>query len=86
MIAANNWNGSNVSDSNLYSFGIHSIRCRITKKEKNNLFFGIVSSAKELNPWNQKTPFAYGWWQVPLDENQDNGIEDIRTVDEVTLI
>ncbi|CAF0848690.1 unnamed protein product [Rotaria sp. Silwood1] len=82
-----NWNGSNVSGNNLYSSGIHSIRFRITKNGKNNPFFGITSVAKELNPWNRKTPFAYGWWKFPFDEKEQENIEDpdIKTDDEVTL-
>ncbi|CAF2915671.1 unnamed protein product [Rotaria sp. Silwood2] len=46
-----------------------------------------VSVAKELNPWNHKTPFAYGWWEFPLDKNAKENIKDpnIQTDDEVTL-
>ncbi|CAF1049651.1 unnamed protein product [Rotaria sordida] len=82
-----NWNGSNISGNSLYSFGIHSIRFRITKQGKNNPFFGITSFAKELNPWNRKTPFAYGWWKFPLNTNEEENIKNptIQTDDEVTL-
>ena len=81
------WDGSTISGTNIYSTGVHSIRFRITKKGRNNLFFGIKSSLKEVNPWNHKTPFAYGWWQIPLDNNEKNPPKDIniRTNDEVTL-
>lgn len=60
------WNGSNISGKNIYSSGIHSVRFRILKKGKNDFFFGITSTIKETNPWNRKTPFAYGWWEIPL--------------------
>lgn len=81
------WNGSTISGTNIYSTGVHSIRFRITKKGRNNLFFGIKSSLKEANPWNHKTPFAYGWWEIPIDNNEKNPPKDsnIRTNDEVTL-
>jgi len=82
-----NWNGSNISGTKLYSIGIHSIRFRIIKKGKSNLFFGITSSIKESNPWNHKTPFAYGWWEIPLNTDEEKIFDDqiIRTGDEVTL-
>jgi hypothetical protein len=86
--SGNHWNGSTISGSNLYSSGVHSIRFRVTKKGKMNLFFGITSSAEESNPWNRKTPFAYGWWDIPLsDEKKQEEIKDpdIQTGDEVTL-
>lgn len=82
-----NWNGSNISCANLYSTGVHSIRFRITKRGKNNPFFGITSSIKDSNPWNRKTPFAFGWWQIPFDSDEKELPEypDIQTGDEVTL-
>ena len=81
------WNGSNISGTNLYSTGVHSIRFRITKKGKNNPFFGITSSVKDPNPWNRKSPLAFGWWQIPLTSDEEETPEDpdIRTGDEVTL-
>jgi hypothetical protein len=94
--SGSHWNGSNISGTNLYSSGIHSIRFRITKKGKNNLFFGITSSLRETNPWNRKIPFAYGWWEIPIDNDKKETIFDdnekkipedqfIKTDDEVTL-
>lgn len=81
-----NWNGSNISGTNLYSSGIHSIRFQIIRKGKNNLFFGITSAVKESNPWNRKTPFAYGWWDIPLNYDEEAPKDSsIRTGDEVTL-
>lgn len=81
------WNGSNISGSNLYSSGIHSIRFRILKKGRNNLFFGITSSLRDSNPYNRKTPFAYGWWEIPFTADEKYLPKDpaIRTGDEVTL-
>ena len=85
--SGSHWNGSNISGTNLYSSGIHSIRFRILKKGRNNLFFGITSSLKDSNPWNRKTPFAYGWWEIPFtaDEKHLPKNSNIRTGDEVTL-
>ena len=85
--SGNYWDGSNISGKNLYSSGIHSVRFKINKKGKNNLFFGITSTAKETNPWNRKTPFAYGWWEFPLNTDEQENIKDptIQTEDEVTL-
>jgi hypothetical protein len=81
------WNGSTISGYTLYSSGVHSIRFRITKKGKTNIFFGITSSAKVLNPWNYKTPYAYGWWEIPLTDSKLEDTEEptIQTDDEVTL-
>lgn len=85
--SGSNWNGSNISGSNLYSSGVHSIRFQIMKKGRNNLFFGITSSLKDSNPWNRKTPFAYGWWEIPFTTDEKELPKDpvIHAGDQVTL-
>ncbi|CAF1474702.1 unnamed protein product [Rotaria magnacalcarata] len=81
------WNGSDVSGKNLYSFGVHTIRFRVKINGRNNPFFGITSSVTALNPYNHKTPYAYGWWELPFDKNEPDKSKDqsIRTDDELTL-
>lgn len=81
------WNGTDLSGRNLYSSGIHSIRFRVKINGKNNPFFGITSAARALNPYNHKTPYAYGWWNFPFDTNTQKDIKgsSIQTDDELTL-
>ncbi|CAF3545927.1 unnamed protein product [Adineta steineri] len=64
------WNGATICCKNLYISGIHSIRFRIEKQGTNNPFFGITSALKEPNPWNRKTPLAYGWWEIPVPNDK----------------
>jgi hypothetical protein len=81
------WNGSTISGSNLYVSGIHSIRFRIIKKGAVNPFFGISTALKEPNPWNRKTPAAFGWSKIPMDDDKQENIE-LSTIEsgyEVTL-
>lgn len=82
------WNGSNISGHNLYSTGIHSIRFQIKKKGNNNIFFGITSSAKALNPYNRKTPYAYGWWDFPWNTYRPEDVKEpgLQSGDELTLV
>ena len=85
--SGSNWNGSTISGINLYSSGVHPIRFQIIKKGRNNLFFGITSLLKDSNPWNRKTPFAYGWWEIPFTPEEEQLPKDsaIQSGDQVTL-
>jgi hypothetical protein len=87
ICSGSHWNGSDISGTNLYSSGVHSVRFRITKTGKNNPFFGITSPLKDTNPWNRKTPFAFGWWEIPFNPDEKKLPENpnIESGDEVTL-
>ena len=82
-----NWNGSTISGHCLYTSGVHSIRFQVNRKGRNNFFFGVTSSAKEPNPWNRRTPLAFGWWNFPVlkTEDESNVEQHIRNGDQFTL-
>ncbi len=79
-----------------YSSGVHSIRFRIERLAKSNIFFGITTGSQmDIEP-TSRAPSTNGWWN--LDSSVENGMRPrkscitttttttIDTGDEVTLV